>query len=184
MRHYGFLALGFATLFTGCDLFALKAKPAAPAPTTSAAPAPAVPGTTGLMPQDLNQLGAPVGGAPAGGAPAGGAPAAPGTQQEVAGVGSGIGGRSLDGPGVVEMIALPAKTYFAAKETIIYDKMMHDLQLYKASDSEGMGPQSHEEFMDKVIRENGTVLPTLPPGQRFVYDPKTEQLMIEKPAKK
>jgi hypothetical protein len=184
MRHYGLvnglLLLGLVTLLAGCDQFALKPKPAPAAPTTSAAPGQPMPGTTGLMPPgDLSQMGAPVAGAPTGAAPA-----APGTTQQVAGVGSGSQGRSLDDPNLVGVIVAPARAMFAAKERIIYDKMMHDLQLYKTGEGEGMGPPSHEEFMEKVIQANGTVLPNLPPGQRYIYDPKTEQLMVEKPAKK
>ena len=36
--------------------------------------------------------------------------------------------------------------------------------------------------MQKIIKENQIKLPELPFGQRYVYDPKKEQLMVEKPA--
>jgi hypothetical protein len=36
--------------------------------------------------------------------------------------------------------------------------------------------------MEKIIKANRIRLPALPQGQRYVYDPKQEQLMVEKPA--
>lgn len=188
MRHFGYLTLGLAALFTGCDLVTVKTKPATPAPVTSSSPATGMPGTTGLMPPgDMNDLGAPVAGAPTGGAPAigPGGPVVPGGQpveQEVAGVGSGIKGRSLDSPDVVQAIAQPAKSYFATKERVVFEiQIPHALNLYKAT--EGTAPASHEEFMEKIVAANQIPLPALPPGHRYVYDPTTEQLMVEKPAK-
>ncbi len=43
------------------------------------------------------------------------------------------------------------------------------------------GPKTHEEFMEKVIKKYGIQLPPLPPGHQYVYDPKNEQLQVEKP---
>lgn len=108
--------------------------------------------------------------------------AAPATQREVAGVGSGIKGRSLDDPGVVDAIAQPAKSYFAVKERVVFEfQIPQALQLYKAET--GAGPATHEEFIEKIITANQIPLPALPDGHRYVYDPQTEQLMVEKPAK-
>ena len=33
-------------------------------------------------------------------------------------------------------------------------------------------PKSHEEFMERIIKENHINLPQLPEGHRYVYDPK------------
>jgi hypothetical protein len=35
--------------------------------------------------------------------------------------------------------------------------------------------------MEKVIKKNGIQLPTLPPGHKYIYDPKEEQLMVIRP---
>jgi hypothetical protein len=79
------------------------------------------------------------------------------------------------------MIATPAATFFAAKERIAFDiQIPHAMNLFKAT--EGRMPNSNEEFMEKIIKENQIKLPTLFEGERYVYDPKTEQLMVEKPA--
>ena len=42
-------------------------------------------------------------------------------------------------------------------------------------------PKSHEEFMQRIIKDNDIVLPELPGGRRYVYDPKTGELMVEQP---
>ncbi len=33
--------------------------------------------------------------------------------------------------------------------------------------------------MQRIIKENMIKLPDLPPGDRYVYDPKREELMVE-----
>jgi len=54
------------------------------------------------------------------------------------------------------------------------------MKLFKAT--EDRAPKSHEEFMERIIKENHITLPLLPEGHRYRYDPKTEQLMVEQPA--
>jgi hypothetical protein len=104
-------------------------------------------------------------------------------EQVKAGVGVGLKGRSLDGESGV--IVTPVKTYFAAKEKISFEiEVPHALQLYKALSADGRGPQSHEEFMTNVIKANQIKLPLLPPEHRYVYNPETEELMVERPAKR
>ena len=101
------------------------------------------------------------------------------TVLEKAGVGSGKKGRSLDKHEGI--IVTPAKTLFAAKEKIKFEiEIPHTLQLYKAL--EGSAPKSHDEFMEKIIKANNISLPELPEGHKYVYDPMTETLMVEKPA--
>ena len=133
-------------------------------------PQPAVPGVPGSQ-------GAP--GVVPGGVP-GVPPQAGQTEQVKAGVGVGIKGRSLDSHEGI--IVTPAKALFAAKERIAFDiAVPQALALYKAVN--GDGPKTHDEFMQKVIGENQIQLPQLPTGHRYVYDPTTEQLMVERPKK-
>ena len=35
--------------------------------------------------------------------------------------------------------------------------------------------------MENVIKANQIKLPVLPPGHKYVYDPATKQLMVERP---
>lgn len=139
-----------------------------PSPQPAIPGAPGAPGAPGVVP----------GGVPAGvpGVP----PQAGQTEQVKAGVGVGIKGRSLDSHEGI--IVTPAKTLFAAKERIAFDiAVPQALAIYKAVN--GDGPKTHDEFMQKVIGENQIQLPQLPPGHRYVYDPTTEQLMVERPKK-
>ena len=78
------------------------------------------------------------------------------------------------------MVTTPVATYFAARERLVFDIMIpHALEIYKAT--EGRGPKTHEEFMEKIVTFNQIELPALPPGHRYVYDPKSERLMVERP---
>jgi len=47
--------------------------------------------------------------------------------------------------------------------------------------TEGRKPNSHEEFMNKIIKFNKIQLPTLPAGEKYVYDPQEGELMVQKP---
>ena len=102
------------------------------------------------------------------------------TERVKAEKGVGIKGRSLDeyeGP-----IVTPAKAYFTAKERIIFEiAVPQALALYDAT--EGQGPKTHEEFMEKIIEANKIELPMLRPGHKYVFDPETQQLMVERPKK-
>jgi hypothetical protein len=53
------------------------------------------------------------------------------------------------------------------------------MDLFKAT--EGRAPKDHAEFMQRIVKENNIKLPELPEGDRYMYDPKTEQLMVESP---
>jgi hypothetical protein len=78
------------------------------------------------------------------------------------------------------MITTPIAAYFSIRERLAFDQVTHAMDLYKATNEHA--PKSHEEFMEKIIKENGVKLPQLPAGERYLYDPKTEQLMVERPA--
>jgi hypothetical protein len=92
-------------------------------------------------------------------------------------VGVGAKGRGY-GQGVV---ATPAASFWAIKERIAFDiQIPQAMQLFKAT--ENRPPKDHAEFMQRIIKENNIRLPELPEGDRYMYDPKTEQLMVELPA--
>jgi hypothetical protein len=166
------------------------APPAPPPPPGSAPPAaasaPAAPVATeappppetkfGVFAGDVNDLAARPSSPPQ--QPAASAPAAAETERVKAEKGVGIKGRSLDQ--YEGALVTPAKAFFSAKERIVFDIQVPEaLKLYKAS--EGEAPKSDAEFMEKIIRANQIKLPQLPPGHKYVYDPATEQLMVERP---
>jgi hypothetical protein len=98
------------------------------------------------------------------------------TERVVAEAGVGIQGQSLESG---SMITQPAKTYFSAKQNIVFIQVEQALQLYKASTDSV--PQSTEEFMEKVIQPNSIKLPELPRGHEYVFDAESGKLMVEKP---
>ena len=190
------LLLGIVLL--GCDApppVANSGTPAPPAPppppgsVPPAAPAPP-PATTGQAPlPPETQLGAFAGSiddlaarpqsAPAPTAtPAAPPPQESNTERVKAEKGVGIKGRSLDP--YEGVLVTPAKAYFSVRERVVFEvQVPHALNLYKAS--EGQAPKTHDEFMEKIVQANQIQLPPLPPGHKYVYDPMTEQLMVERP---
>jgi hypothetical protein len=101
----------------------------------------------------------------------------PETVKKPAAVGVGKKGRGY-GKGV---IATPAASLWATREKLAFQVLIPEaMKLFKAM-NDNKGPKSHEEFMEKIIKENMIKLPELPEGDRYMYDPKTEQLMVESP---
>jgi len=165
--------------------------PAKPSPAPAPAPAASPPqqsgmtagmtaiGTAaGMAPLETAVQG-PMGVAPAGrpaqASPAGGQP---GATYQKAEVGVGAKGRGY-GPG---LITTPVAVYFAARERIVFEiQVPQAMKLYKATS--GNAPKSQGEFMQRIIKENQIKLPDLPEGARYLYDPATEQLLVEHPAR-
>jgi len=206
MRATYMMLAGWIAIVAGCSEYKPAAPPsaappapqaAAAKPATSAAPAaagqPAQQQQSGSgMTAGMSAMGGAMGMAPletAVGGPGAVAPVRSTTQPAApaatpggivvgpAQVGSGAKGRGYGmGP-----IATPAAAYFAARERITFEiQVPHALQLYKASN--GSAPKTHQEFEQKILRENKIQLPDLPPGMYYQYDPALEQLMVMKPA--
>jgi len=98
-------------------------------------------------------------------------------------VGVGDKTRRLENPDLVKSIIVPARAYFRARERIAFEiKIPHAMQLYKALN--GRAPRDQKEFMEQIIKANQIRLPDLRAGERYVYDPKTEELMVERPARR
>ena len=100
----------------------------------------------------------------------------PDAVREKAAVGMGEKGRGYGGG----VITTPIKAMWSAREKVFLDQMYHALDLYKA-DHDGHAPKTQDEFMQQIIKENHLQLPALPEGERYVYDPNTGELMVEKP---
>ncbi len=102
-------------------------------------------------------------------------PAEQPTVREVAEPGVGVRGATLEH----NIIQGPAKAYFQVRERTAFLQVEQALNLFRGL--EGRLPQSHEEFMEKVIQANGIQLPELPAGARYVWDPQKGELMVERP---
>jgi hypothetical protein len=178
-RACGALILAALAMTVGCgDL--PPAEETAEGPAAPAAPAPAPPGDPNAAPAADEPEPAPAATAEvAPEMPAEAAPAGAASDETVAGVGVGKKGQNYGGPGFV---TTPVEAYFRAEERIAFEvQIPKAMQLYKAEHN-NKGPKTHEEYMNIIIKENGVQLPELPAGEEYLYDPKTEQLLVKKAA--
>lgn len=165
---WGMLAV--AVLLIGCsesaDTVNTSAAPASPI----AAPAPPPPAPPAPPPPPAPAAAASATPVTAPDAP----PAAPTGDVVKAEAGVGKKGRGYGGGVVTEII----RAKFASEQRIVFDiQIPKAMQLFKATNDRA--PKTHEEFMTAIIQENGIVLPELPAGDRYFYDPKLEELMVE-----
>ncbi len=95
-----------------------------------------------------------------------------------AGVGVGKSTQAMDRHGKTgDVVAGPAKTLFRTQEKLVFEiQIPQALNLYKAE--HGKGPQSHDEFMEKIIRRNSIKLPELPPGRHYQFDVEKQELWV------
>jgi hypothetical protein len=110
-------------------------------------------------------------------------PNSPALEVRPAEVGVGLQGQSLrNETGIGKAIAQPAVVLFQTKEKIAFEiQIPQALALFKAS--EGRAPESHAEFMDKIIKFNQIKLPKLPEGQEYQFHPDDEKLWVHPIAK-
>ena len=105
------------------------------------------------------------------------AEARPGTVREKAGVGA-TGKR----PSESRPIITPVGAFFSAAERVVFElQIPQAMKLYQAM-HEDKKPATHEEFMREIIEKNSIKLLELPAGHRYVYDPKSGELLVEMPS--
>ena len=117
------------------------------------------------------------------------APQEPAKEEETitvkAEVGAGVRGSSYATPtgGPMDIITAPIAAGFRTRERISFQRIDAAMNLYKndPDNSDNRGPKSHEEFMEKIIKANGIILPQLPPNQEYFYDATDEVLKVKKP---
>lgn len=103
----------------------------------------------------------------------------PPMEAQKAAVGVGKSSRRLsDGSTVEQMASYQAQAYFSAKERIAFDiQLVQAEKLFEAM--EGRKPETHEEYMDKIVRANAIQLPKLPENMRYQYLPEKGELWVE-----
>lgn len=103
----------------------------------------------------------------------------PPMEAQRAAVGVGQSSRRLsDGSAVEQAVGYQAAAYFNAKERIVFEvQLVQAAKLFEAV--EGRKPDSHEEYMDKVVKANNILLPKLPENMRYRYLPEDGQLWVE-----
>jgi hypothetical protein len=80
------------------------------------------------------------------------------------------------------VISEPIRQKFRIEQRIVFLNVKHALDLFRAENDRL--PASHEEFMTKIVQEQGLTLPELPAGERYVYDPEVGELMVERPVQR
>ena len=103
-------------------------------------------------------------------------PAAQQPIREKAEAGVGVRGDKIQSGG---LYTTPAKAYFQVRERLTFLQVDQAIQFFRGA--EGRLPQSHDEFMQKVIQANQIQLPELPAGSRYVWDPQKGELLVERP---
>lgn len=170
------------TIAAGCG-GSPSSSPTASAPASSAPPPPPLPPGPPAPPVPTNVPVAemPVVEAPAGLDEATQSPAvAEGNERVKAQRGVGQKGRSLDEHEGI--IVTPVKALFAAKERVVFEiQIPQAMALFNAL--EDRFPESHDEFMEKIIAANQIPLPQLPPNHKYIYVVDTHELMVERPKK-
>ena len=79
----------------------------------------------------------------------------------------------------MSIISTPVSQYWSVRDKIVLQQVEAAMNLYKGE--HGRLPASHEEFMEKIIQANNIVLPRLPEGHAYVYDPADGVLKVRKP---
>lgn len=96
---------------------------------------------------------------------------------KVAGVGATGKGQYTETEKAIVPGAAAVASFYAMKERLAYNvQVKQALDLFEAT--EGRKPNSQEEFEEKILKANNLVLPELPQGCRYEYDPKTGDLMV------
>ena len=158
------LSLTFFSL--GCEVPELEGVQSASAPAVQQ-PAPEPAAEDDGEPQDT---------APADTAPADGPPAVTSEPREVTANDPKKGKKSRQAGGYLGAVG---HARFYAEHKLIFSQVEHALNLYWGL--EGEYPQSHEEFMEKIIKANQIQLPELDEGVEYLYDPEDHKLKIHSP---
>jgi len=161
-----------------------ESPPAAPAPAVPAAAAPTQPALpietkVGVFAGSLDDLAAPTNAPQPQPAPP---PPVGNTEVVKAGKGVGAAGRSLDQyEGVV---VTPVKALFSARERAFFEaEFPKNYQLWEASGNET--PKNFDDLKAQFLDPLGLTrkLPVLPQGQKYVWNPETKELGVERPRK-
>ncbi len=105
------------------------------------------------------------------------APPTPAVEEDRQVAVAGVGRKGKDYGGGI--ISTPVSAYFGARERIAFIAVTDAMRKFNAEHDRD--PESHEEFMEQIIKENGIQLPALFDYQRYEYDPTTGELMVVGP---
>ncbi len=88
------------------------------------------------------------------------------------GANTGVQGQGYGGGLITE----PVHEFFSMRNLITWDQIKHDMDIWQAIHNRW--PKNAQEFQKEILEPANIELPELPPGNRYVYDPKTGELMV------
>jgi len=98
-------------------------------------------------------------------------------------VGDAARGRSLTqtatGERATEIITAPLTAMFRTQQRIVLQQIEGGKNFFRGE--HGRLPNSHEEFMEKIIAANNIKLPQLPPNEEYFYDAADGELKVKRP---
>ena len=74
------------------------------------------------------------------------------------------------------IITEPVHQYFSMRNQITWEQIRHDMDIWQAIHNRW--PKDAKEFQKEILEPAGIELPELPPGNRYVYDPKAGELLV------
>jgi hypothetical protein len=77
---------------------------------------------------------------------------------------------------ITNPITGPLEAYGPLVQQVAALGIEHAVNLFNAS--EGRYPNSYDEFMTRIIKENNIHLPALPPGLEYQYDVENHKLVV------
>ena len=160
-----------ALMLSGCEEDTPPPQnPQPPAPTVQQLPPPAPPAAAQTPPQQrMAAPGTPI-------VEGSAVQPAPGTVMQKAERGMGKKGQGYGGG----IITQPISTYFQTRDRIAFSvQIPKQMQMFKAINNRN--PKDLDEYMNQIIKPAGIQLPELPQGHRYVYDPKSGELLVERP---
>ena len=73
-------------------------------------------------------------------------------------------------------ITTPVREYFGMRSRVNFDMIKHDLDIYHAINNRY--PKDWDAFQKEIIEPGNRELPELRPGDHYVYNPKTGELLV------
>ena len=92
---------------------------------------------------------------------------------------AGVGkqGQDYGGGALMAPITTPVREFFGMRDRINLDMITNDMKVYQAIHNRF--PKDWDEFQKEIIEPGNRQLPELPPGNRYVYVPKTGELFVQ-----
>jgi hypothetical protein len=93
-------------------------------------------------------------------------------EMETLGANTGAQGQGYGGGLITE----PVHQFFSMRNLITWDQIKHDMDIWQAIHNRF--PKNAQEFQKEILEPANIDLPELPPGKRYVYNPKTGELLV------